>query len=92
MKTYQLTLAGVLDYGRSFTKWLAGDTIDNVTWVIGTGLAIVSQGLTGDTPWAFLRVDGAQIKDTIYCTVRVHTVGGRTEERSFRIKIVEYKS
>jgi hypothetical protein len=79
----------VLDYTFDWTPYLTplNDTISAVTWVLATGLTQVSQSNTPTTATVF--VSGGVVGETLKLTCRVTTAGGRTDDRSIDLKIVE---
>lgn len=77
----------ILDYPIDFSTWL-GDISDTYL----SHLVIVSGSITVDnstqaggiiTPW----ISGGTAGDTCSFTVRISTVGGRTDDRTFYLKI-----
>lgn len=79
----------VLDYTFDWGPYLTplGDTISTATWVLSTGLTKVSQSNTTTTATAF--VSGGTVGETATLTCRIVTNGGRTDDRSISLKIVE---
>jgi hypothetical protein len=89
MATYKKDPAAVLDYSFDWGPYLTPllDTIATVTWVKTGTLVIVSQTHTTTTATAF--VSGGDIDATETLTCRITTTGGRTDDRSISLKIVE---
>ena len=89
MATYKKDPNAVLDYTFDWGPYLTplGDTISTATWVLSTGLTKVSQSNTTTTATAF--VSGGTLGETATLTCRIVTNGGRTDDRSLSLKIVE---
>lgn len=90
----------VLDYSVCWKDWLGTDTIASVTWTVATGLTKDSQAVnsgavtidgvshpanTVATAW----LSGGTAGATYSVACRVVTAGGRTDERTFRVRVVE---
>ena len=88
MTTYKKDPAATLDYTFDWTAYLAplGDTISSVTWVLGDTLTKVSQSNTTTAATAFIA--GGTLGNTATLTCRIVTVGGRTDDRTVNLKIV----
>lgn len=79
--------SAVLDYALDWSDWLVADTITGTpTWTVPTGLTKDSQSNTTTTATAWLSGGVAGMSYTVAC--KIVTAGGRTDERSFRIKCV----
>lgn len=78
-----------VDYTFDWTAYLTpiNDVISTVTWVLGTGLTKVSQSNTTMTATAF--ISGGTVGDTLTITCRITTAGGRVDDRSATLTIVE---
>ena len=91
--------ADALDYALPWADWLAGDTLQTVTWTVPAGLTKDSQSVN----LAPVTVDGVEYAASTVATVwlsggtpgeiytitcRVVTAGGRTTERDFRVVVV----
>jgi len=89
MAVYKKDPNAVLDYTFDWTAYLTplADTITTATWVLPTGLTKVSQSNTTMTATAF--ISGGTIGETLTLTCRIITAGGRTDDRSIVLKIVE---
>jgi hypothetical protein len=78
---------GVLDYGLDWTEWLGEDSLASSTWV-------VPDGLTKPTPDSFTEFStliwlGGGVAGTTYDIVnRITTAGGRTCDRTIKLKVV----
>jgi len=78
----------VLDYAMDWADWLDTDTITGTpVWTIDSGVTKASQSNTTTTATAWL--SGGVLGQTYTVTCRITTAGGRTDERSFRLKIVD---
>ena len=78
----------VLDYSFDWTAYLAAisDTIESVEFVLDDGLVQVDFSHT--TTMAVVWVSGG-VPGTLRVTCRITTVGGRVDDRSVFLKIVE---
>lgn len=78
----------VLDYSFDWTAWLfdINDTIASVSWAPDTGLTVSSSSHTDATATAF--VSGGAVGDVLKLTCRIVTTGGRTDDRTITLKIV----
>lgn len=77
-----------LDYTFDWGPWLApiADTIATVTWTTSGTLTKTSQSNTSTTATAF--VSGGTLDSTETLACRITTNGGRTDERTIQLKIV----
>ena len=77
----------VLDYAVDWTLWLAGDEIATSDWTVPVGLTKVTDTKTAvkTTVW----LSGGQAGQSYTVTNRITTTGGRTEDRSFIVKVEE---
>ena len=79
----------VLDYPVDWTAWLAtiSDTITGTpVWTVGTGLTKDSQANTTTTATAV--ISGGTAGQKYPVANKITTVGGRTVERTFWIKVL----
>ena len=79
----------VLDYIFDWSAWLSAvsDTITGTpTWTVGTGLTRDSQSNTTTVATAFISGGTVGSKAPVSC--RITTAGGRTDERTVYLKIV----
>lgn len=78
----------VLDYTMDWSEWLeTGDTITGTpTWTVPTGLTKASQSNTTTAATAWISGGVAGMNYLVAC--KIVTAGGRTDERSFRVKCV----
>jgi hypothetical protein len=79
----------VLDYTFDWGPYLTplNDTIQTVTWITSAGITKVSQSNTAVTATAFVSGGVLGEKETLTC--RITTSGGRTDDRSVTLQIVE---
>lgn len=86
MKVYQKDPNAKLDYSFNWSSWLAGDTILESSWIVPAELKKVTE--THDTTMATIWLRGGQLGQAYVVTNRIKTVGGREDDRSFTLKIV----
>ena len=81
----------VVDFTRDWSAWLGTDTIATSTWVVPTGLTIGTGGTapTNTTTTATVWLSGGTAFGTYIVTNRISTTGGRTDDRSFLIVVME---
>ncbi|MCC6362215.1 MAG: hypothetical protein IT165_01755 [Bryobacterales bacterium] len=77
----------VLDYSIDWTRWLDGDTIATSEWIVPSGLTKVTDSRTTKTATVWL--SGGVASQSYTLTNRITTTGGRTEDRSFIVKVEE---
>ena len=88
MTTFTKDPDAVLDYSIDWSKWLAGDQIQTSDWsVSGTGLQASDESNT--TTRATVWLSGGALGQSYTVTNRITTSGGRTDDRSFTVKIAE---
>lgn len=78
--------SAVLDYGFKWTDWLNGDTITTSTWTVSAGLTKGADDVVGGVTSVWLS-GGTQ--DVYTVTNTVVTQAGRTDERSFTVRVQE---
>jgi hypothetical protein len=78
----------VLDYTIDWTRWLAGDHIATSEWLVPTGLTKVADTKAASSATVWL--SGGTAGQSYTVTNRVTTTGGRTEDRSFTIRVEEH--
>lgn len=87
-KTWTHDPNAVSDYTRNWSRWLAtGDTISASTWILTGGLVIDAESF--DDQSATVWVSAGAAGDVAYATNRITTVGGRTQDRTFRLIVRE---
>ena len=77
----------VLDYSVDWTRWLAGDEIATSEWIVGAGITKASE--TNSPTKATVWLSGGEAGQSYSVTNRITTTGGRTEDRSFTIRVEE---
>jgi hypothetical protein len=89
MAIYKKDPAAILDYSFDWGPYLTPlvDAIATVTWVATGTLVVSTQSNTTTTATAF--VSGGALDATETLTCRITTTGGRTDDRSISLKIVE---
>lgn len=85
MITFTKDPQATLDYQVDWTSWLAGDTIATVTWAVPASITqtLVTQTTTTATIW----LAGGTIGTSATIVCHVTTAGGRTDDRSFLVRI-----
>jgi hypothetical protein len=77
----------ILDYAVDWSRWLAGDTIAASVWIVPAGLTKVTESNTPTK--AIVWLSGGSAGQTYTVTNRITTAAGRTEDRSFTIRVEE---
>jgi hypothetical protein len=77
----------VLDYTIDWTRWLAADQVVTSEWLVPTGLTKVGDSKTASSATVWL--SGGTAGQSYTVTNRITTTGGRTEDRSFTIRVEE---
>ncbi len=77
----------VLDYSINWTRWLAGDQIAASEWIVPSGLTKMADPKTATSATVWL--SGGTAGQSYIVTNRITTAAGRTEDRSFTIRIEE---
>jgi hypothetical protein len=77
----------VLDYMIDWIRWLSGDQVATSEWLVPTGLTKVADTKTASSATVWL--SGGTAGQSYTVTNRVTTTGGRTEDRSFMIRVEE---
>jgi len=75
----------ILDYSVDWAKWLAGDQINTSDWTVPVGLTKTLDATTATKATVWLSGGAAGQSYTV--TNRITTTGGRTEDRSFIVKV-----
>lgn len=79
-----------LDYSQDWSAWLSpiSDTISGTpVWTVGAGLTKVSQSNTTTSATAFISGGTLGSKEPLAC--KITTAGGRIDERTVYLKIVQ---
>ncbi|MBS1876637.1 MAG: hypothetical protein JSU00_25705 [Acidobacteria bacterium] len=77
----------VLDYSIDWTRWLAGDQIAASEWIVPSGLTKMADSKTATSATVWL--SGGTAGQSYTVTNRITTAAGRTEDRSFTIRVEE---
>jgi hypothetical protein len=77
----------VLDYTIDWTRWLGGDTIATSEWLVPAELTLAAHTKTISSTTIWLSSGTAGESYTV--TNRISTDGGRTEDRSFTVRVEE---
>lgn len=89
MITYIKDPQSVLDYGFDWSDWLdTDDVVSTSTWTVPAGITEDSDAKTDTTTTIWL--SGGTVGSKYRITNRIVTDDGRTEDRSFYVK-VEHK-
>lgn len=88
MTAFKKDPTATLDYTFDWTAWLLPilDTITSVVWVLDPSLTKVSSSNSATTATAF--VSGGVAGTKVLLTCRITTAGGRTDDRSVTLIIV----
>ena len=87
-KSFKKDPDAVLDYEVDWSEWLGGsDTIATSTWSAPEGITIVTDSNTTTTATVWL--SGGTARQSYNVTNHITTDGGRTDERTITIKVVE---
>lgn len=89
MPTIKKDPNAVLDYEFDWSAWLLpiSDTISTVAWVVTSGLTVESSSNTTTSATAFVSGGTTDVDEVLTC--RITTAGGRTEDRSVTLRIIE---
>ena len=77
----------VLDYSIDWTRWLAGDQVAASEWIVASGLTKMADSKTSTSATVWL--SGGTAGQSYIVTNRITTAAGRTEDRSFTIRVEE---
>ncbi len=86
IRTFTKDPDSILDYTIDFSLWLNGDTLSTATWTVQAGLTNVLSTKTNTA--ALIWLSGGSLATTYSVSVRIVTVGGRTDDRTFSVSIV----
>jgi len=78
-----------LDYTVDWTTWLGVDEISTSVWVIPTGLVQASPAPSHDGAKATVWISGGMVGQVYTVTNRITTAAGRTEDRSFALRVAQ---
>lgn len=76
-----------LDYEFDWSAWLGEDNISSAVVQVSDGLTLGSNSSTNTKVTVWL--SGGSKGKTYTVTCRILTTGGRTDDRSFRVKVME---
>lgn len=79
----------LLDYSWDWSAWLGTDTIQSQVVTVEAGLTMNSSSFSGAKVTAFISGGGTNLGATKRATCKITTTGGRVEERSIYLKIVQ---
>ena len=87
MKIFIKDPDSILDYSVDWGYWLSDvvDTISTSTWIVESGLTEITN--TNTTTTSTIWISGGTLGTTYLVTNRITTAGGRSEDKSFYIKI-----
>lgn len=77
--------SNVVDYGWEWEAWLAGDAISTATWVVPGDLTKTNEVIAGTQTVVWL--SGGVLGQAYVVTCRLTTVGGRTKDKSFMLRV-----
>ena len=83
--TFSKDSDAVLDYAIDWSEWLGKDTISTSTWLVPSGLTEVTSSKTDTVTTIWL--SGGTPGRAYNVTNRIATAGGRTDDRSLRIRV-----
>lgn len=75
------------DYAVDWGPWLNGDTIQSVTWTVPAGISKTDEEIVGTQ--AVIWLSGGTAGTTYSIVCRVVTAGGRTDERTVKVKVAD---
>jgi hypothetical protein len=76
-----------LDYKVDWSAWLGADTISTSSWIVPSGITQTTASNTATTGTIWL--SGGTEGRTYQITHRIVTTAGRTDDRSFLIKVAQ---
>lgn len=79
----------VLDYQINWAVWLDGDTIVTSDWVLPADTDIVEDDSSNTTTTATIWLSAGTAGQRYPITNRITTAGGRTDDRTIYIQVVE---
>lgn len=87
MTQYDKDPDAILDYAINWETWLDGDTISASAWSAAADITIDSDSHTDTVATVWL--SGGTAGNTYTVTNHITTAGGREDERSIRIRVLE---
>ena len=79
--------SAVLDYAFDWSAWLGDDTITSHTVTAASGVTVASSTATTTAVTAW--VSGGTAGQTYTVTNRIVTTGGRTDERTITLQVID---
>ena len=89
MTRYLKDPEATLDYKFNWLEWLDGDTIATQVVTIDDGATVESSAITDTDTSVTAFVSGGTVGRSYVLSCKITTVGGRTDERSLTILVVE---
>jgi len=89
MTRYLKDPEATLDYIFNWLAWLDGDTITTQVVTIDDGATVNSSAITDTDTSVTAFVSGGTVGRSYVLSCKITTVGGRTDERSLTILVVE---
>lgn len=77
----------ILDYQIDWSAWLVDDTIATSTWTVPTGITNTTSSNTTTT--ATIWLSGGTVGSQYKVVNTIVTAGGRTEERTLKIVVMQ---
>lgn len=77
----------VLDFTVNWASYLGADTITSDSWIVPTGITVVTE--TNTTTASTIWLSGGTISEKYGLTNRVVTAGGRVDDRTIYIRVKE---
>lgn len=87
MRVFEKDPNAIKDYSRDWTRYLESDTITTSEWIAEDGITIDSD--SNDTTSSTVWLSGGEEGCEYVVTNRITTAGGRTDDRSFIIRMVD---
>lgn len=79
----------VLDYSIDWGEWLGTDTIDTSDWTVPSGIVGGARSIDPIGKITTIWLSGGTVAQTYTIRNRITTVGGRTNDQTFKITIKE---
>ena len=87
MKGFVKDPDATLDYGFDWTLWLDGDNITTSTWIVESGVSIEAGSEQFNSKITSVYLSGGSVDSNYKVTNRITTDSGRTDDRSFMLRI-----
>ena len=88
MKDFTKAQWANLNYGFNWERWLDGDTLSAVTWVV-TPPGLTTSGESNTTTTATVKLAGGEVGRTYEARCRITTASGNTNSKYFRIIVID---